>query len=193
MSNIFSGGIDILLQITKMMFRGGSLPQPISNDSAVASIVDELGLGIKKYQDDKRVQMLSNPLQYLKARNAAYTAVEASAGAVYNGALFQIAQSVTLGLPVDDVAITARATALAGNTDVVADAPTAWAAAIRDASRLLWVKRLAAETALKRLRAKLDAVDAQFPLEGEAEKSQRKINNRDREAAEEKISQAIKG
>jgi len=32
-------------------------------------------------------------------------------------------------------------------------------------------ERLAAETAMKRLRAKLDAVDAQFPLEGEAEKS----------------------
>jgi len=48
-----------------MMFRGGSLPQPVSNDLAVASIVDELGLGIKQYQDDKRVQMLNNPLQYL--------------------------------------------------------------------------------------------------------------------------------
>jgi len=58
---------------------------------------------------------------------------------------------------------------------------------------LLWVKRLAAETAMKWLMARLDAVDAQFPLEGEAEKSQRKINNRDREAAEDKISQAIKG
>jgi len=58
---------------------------------------------------------------------------------------------------------------------------------------LLWVKRLAAETAMKQLRAKLDAVDAQFPLKGEAKKSQRKINNRYREAAKEKISQAIKG
>jgi len=46
---------------------------------------------------------------------------------------------------------------------------------------------------MKRLRAKLDAVDAQFPLQGEDEKSQRKINNRDREAAEDKISQAING
>jgi len=45
-------------------------------------------------------------------------------------------------------------------------------------ANLLWVKRLAAETAMKRLRAKLDAVAAQFPLEGEAEKSQRKINDR---------------
>jgi len=191
-SNIFSGCIDILLQITKMMFRRGSLPQPVSDDSAVASIVDQLQLGLKQYQDDKRVQMLSNPLQYLKARNAAYTAVAASAGAVYNGALFQIAQSVTLGVP-DDANMAARATALAGNTDVVASAPAAWDTLIRDASRLLWVKRLAAETAMKRLRAKLDAVDAQFPLKGEAEKSQRKINNRDREAAEEKISQVING
>jgi len=58
-----------------MMFRDGSLPQPISDDSAVALIVDQLGLGLKKYQDDKRVQMLNNPLQYLKVRNAAYTAV----------------------------------------------------------------------------------------------------------------------
>jgi len=31
---------------------------------------------------------------------------------------------------------------------------------------------------MKRLRAKLDAVATQFPLEGEAEKSQRKINDR---------------
>jgi hypothetical protein len=46
---------------------------------------------------------------------------------------------------------------------------------------------------MKRLRAKLDAVDAQFPLEGEAEKSQRKINDKAREAAEDKLSQAIKG
>jgi len=76
-----------------MMFRGGTLPQPVSNDLAVALIVDELGLGIKKYQDDKRVQMLSNPLQYLKARNVAYKAVAASADVVYHGALFQIAQS----------------------------------------------------------------------------------------------------
>jgi len=58
---------------------------------------------------------------------------------------------------------------------------------------LLWVKRLAGKMAMKRLMAKLDAVDAQFPLEGEAEKSQRKINNRAREAGEEKISQAISG
>jgi len=89
MSNIFSGGIDIRLQITKMMFRGGSLPQPFSNDLAVASIVDQLGLGIKQYQDTKRVMMLNNPLQYLKARNTAYTTIAASAGAVYNGALYQ--------------------------------------------------------------------------------------------------------
>jgi hypothetical protein len=106
-SNIFSGGIDILLQITKMMFRGRSLPQPISNDLAVASIIDQLGLGLKQYQDDKRVQMLNNPLQYLKARNAAYIAVANTAGAVYHGALYQIAQSVTAGVPADDVAIDA--------------------------------------------------------------------------------------
>jgi len=54
-----------------MMFRGGSLPQPISDDLAVALIVNQLQLGLKKYQDDKRVKMLNNPLQYLKARNAA--------------------------------------------------------------------------------------------------------------------------
>jgi len=107
-SNIFSGGIDILLQITKMIFRGGSLPQPVSNDLAVASIVNQLGLGLKQYQDDKRVEMLNNPLRYLKARNSAYTAVAASAGAVYQGALFQIAQSVIEGVPADDAAITAR-------------------------------------------------------------------------------------
>jgi len=65
-----------------MMFRGGSLPQPLSNDLAVASIVDQLGLGLRQYQDDKRVQMLNNPLQYLKARNAAYTAVANSEGNV---------------------------------------------------------------------------------------------------------------
>jgi len=58
---------------------------------------------------------------------------------------------------------------------------------------LLWVKRLAAETAMKQLRARLDAVDSQFPLEGEAERSQWKINDRAREAAEDKISQAING
>jgi len=46
---------------------------------------------------------------------------------------------------------------------------------------------------MKWLRAKLNAVDAQFPLEGEAEKSQRKINHRAREAAKDKISQVIKG
>jgi len=89
-----------------MMFRGGSLPQPISNDLAV---VDQLGLGIRQYQDDKRVQILGNPLQYLKARNAAYTAIAASAGGVYNGALYQISQSVTEDMPADDVAIAARA------------------------------------------------------------------------------------
>jgi len=49
-----------------MMFSGGSLPQPVSNDSAVASIVDQLGLGLKQYQDSKRVQMLANPMEYLK-------------------------------------------------------------------------------------------------------------------------------
>jgi len=106
----FSGGIDIQLQITKMMFRGGSLPQPISNDLTVASIVDQLGLGLKKYQDNKRVQMLNYLLQYLKARNAAYAAIANSAGNVYHGALYQISQSVT-GVPGDDGAITARATA----------------------------------------------------------------------------------
>jgi len=115
MSNIFSGGIDILLQITKMMFRGGSLPQPASNDLAVVLIVNQLGLGLKQYQDDKRVQMLNNPLQYLKARNAAYTAVANTAGAVYHDTLFQIAQSVTLGVPDTDANITARADELAAH------------------------------------------------------------------------------
>jgi len=57
----------------------------------------------------------------------------------------------------------------------------------------LWVKRLAAETAMKRLSPKLDVVDVQFPLEGETEKSQWKINDKAREAAKEKISQALKG
>jgi len=68
-----------------------------------------------------------------------------------------------------------------------------WITAIQNASRLLWVKRLAAETAMKRLGAKLDAVNAQFPLEGEAEKSQQKINDKARETVKEKISRAIKG
>jgi len=53
------------------------------------------------------------------------------------------------------------------------------------------VKRLATETAMKRLSAKLDAIKVQLLLEGEAEKSQKKINGKAREAAEEKISQAI--
>jgi len=176
-----------------MMFRGGSLPQLVSNDLAVASIVDQLGLGIKQYQDDKRVQMLNNPLQYLKARNAAYVTIARTADDVYNAALYQIATSVTEGVPADDAAITARANSLAGHTDAVGAALDAWSPAVRNASRLLWVKRLAAETAMKRLRAKLDAVDAQFPLEGEAKKSQRKTNNRAKEAAEDKISQALKG
>jgi len=146
----------------------------------VAPIVDELGLGLKKYQDDKRVQMLNDPLQYLKARNAAYKAVAASADAVYCGALYQIAQSVTVGVPANDGEITARADELAANTD---DEPPVgpWAPAIINATRLLWVKRLAAETAMK------------FPLEGEAKKSQRKINDKAREAAKDKISQSIKG
>jgi len=120
-----------------MMFRGGSLPQPISNDLAVALIVDELGLGIKQYQDDKRVQMLNNPLQYLKARNAAYMTIARTADDVYNAALYQIATSVTEGVPADDVAITARANALAGNTDTVVAALVAWSPAVRNASRLL--------------------------------------------------------
>jgi len=132
-----------------MMFRGGSLPQPISDDLAVASIVDELGLGIKQYQDDKRVQMLNNPLQYLKARNAAYATIARTADDVYNAALFQIATSVTEGVPADDGAITDRANALAGNTDAVGAALDAWSPAVRNASRLLWVKRLAAETAMQ--------------------------------------------
>jgi len=175
-----------------MMFRGGLLPQPISNDLAVASIINKLGLGLKQYQDDKRVQMLSNPLQYLKGRNAAYKAVAASADVVYRGSLYQIAQSVTLGVPANDGKITARADELADNND---DEPPIgpWPPAIINATELLWVKRLAAEIAMKRLRARLDAVDAQFPLEGEAKKSQRKINDRAREAAEDKISQALNG
>jgi len=91
--------------------------------------------------------------------------------------LYQISQSVTSGVPATDAEITARATALAANDDDnPPDGP--WPAAIQNASMLLWVKRLAAETAMKRLRAKLDAVDAQFPLEGEAEKSLWKINDK---------------
>jgi len=138
--------------------------------------------------------MLNNPLQYLKARNTAYTVIAASAGEVYNGALYQIALSITEGVPATEVLMANRATAIAANTDVAAiPNPFNWPAPVRDASRLLWVKRLAAETAMKRLSAKLDVVDVQFPLEGEAEKSQWKINDKDREAAEEKISQAING
>jgi len=193
MSNIFSGGIDIRLQITKMMFRGGSLPQPFSNDLAVVLIVDQLGLGLRQYQDNKRVQMLNNPLQYLKARNAAYSAVAASANAVYHGALYQIAESVTADVPTTHADIDNRATAIANNTDLAAGGIDGWPEEIRNAAKLLWVKRLAAETAMKWLRAKINAVDTQFPLEGEAEKSQRKINDRAREAAKDKISQVIKG
>jgi len=43
--------------------------------------------------------MLNNPLQYLKARNTAYTAIAASESNAYNGALYQIAQSVVEGVP----------------------------------------------------------------------------------------------
>jgi hypothetical protein len=53
-----------------------------------------------------RVQMLNNPLQYLKARNAAYSGVAASASDVYKGTLYQIAQSVTAPMPNDDGEIT---------------------------------------------------------------------------------------
>jgi len=116
-----------------MMFRGGSLAQPISGDSAVALIVDQLGLGLKQYQETKRVMMLNNPLQYLKARNAAFTAIAASAGNVYNGALYQIAQSVIEGVPAEGTMV-ARANAIAANTDVVADAPAAWPAQIQNAA-----------------------------------------------------------
>jgi len=59
--------------------------------------------------------MLANPMQYLKSRNAAYAAIAASAGPVYNGALYQIALSVTSfksNIPFDDATITARATAI---------------------------------------------------------------------------------
>jgi len=64
--------------------------------------------------------------------------------------------------------MTSRATAIAANTDAFdAPDPAGWPAQVRDASRLLWVKRLAAETAMKRLSAKLDAVDVQFPLESQ--------------------------
>jgi len=137
--------------------------------------------------------MLGNPLQYLKARNAAYSAIANTAGDVYHGALYQISLSVTEGVPNDNAAITARANAIAANNNAAAVALFAnWPPAIQNASRLLWVKRLAAETAMKRLSAKLDAVNAQFPLEGKAKNSQRKINNKAREAAEDKISQTIK-
>jgi len=176
-----------------MMFRGGSLPQPVSDDSAVVLIVDQLGLGLKQNQEDKRVQMLNNLLQYLKARNPAYAAIAASASGVHHGALYQIAESVTEGVPANDDEIDNRVTAIANNTDLAFAGPNGWPEEIWNAAKLLWVKRLAAETAMKWLRAKLDAVDAQFPLEGEAEKSQRKINNKAREAAKDKISQAIKG
>jgi len=94
--------------------------------------------------------MLTNPLQYLKGRNTAYAAIANSAGAVYCGALFQIAQSVTEGMPVDNAAMTARSTALAANTDVVAAAPDAWPNPIKNAAKVLSVQRLAAETAMNR-------------------------------------------
>jgi len=97
-------------------------------------------------------------------------------------------------MPDTEVTMIARANAIAANTDdaAVAD-PAAWGAQIQNAAKLLWVKRLAAETAMKRLSAKLDAVDVQIPLEGEAEKSQWKINDKAREATKEKISLALKG
>jgi len=52
--------------------------------------------------------MLANPLQYLKARNATYMAVAASGGMFYSGTLYQIAQSVTTGVPATDVEINSR-------------------------------------------------------------------------------------
>jgi len=101
---------------------------------------------------------------------------------------------VTEGVPATEALMVNRANAIAANTDfIAAPDPAGWPGQVRDASRLLWVKRLAAETAMKRLSAKLDVVDVQFPLEGEAKKSQRKINDKAREAAKDKISQALKG
>jgi len=69
--------------------------------------------------------ILNSPLQYLESRNAAYTAIAASAGNVYHGALYQIAQSVTEGVPATEDIMVARANAIADNTDVVADAAAA--------------------------------------------------------------------
>jgi len=62
-----------------MVFRGGSIPN-LSVMTAVASIIDLLGLGLKQHQETKMVQMIHNPLMYLQSRNAAYTAIAASAG-----------------------------------------------------------------------------------------------------------------
>jgi len=67
--------------------------------------------------------MLNNPLQYLKARNTAYAAIANSATGVYNGALFQIAGSITEGVPANDDEIDNRATAIANNTDLAAGGP----------------------------------------------------------------------
>jgi len=63
-----------------------------------------------------------------------------------------IALSVTEGVPANDGEITARANAIAANNNAAAVALFAnWAPAVQNASRLVWVKRLAAETAMKRL------------------------------------------
>jgi len=137
---------------------------------------------------------LNIEVNYLQARNMAYTAIAASADTVYNGALYQIALYVTEGVPATEAAMTTRATAIAADTDAALVPLFAnWSIEVQAASRLLWVKRLAAETAMKRLSAKLDAVEAQFPLEGKAEKSQWKNNDRARVEAKEKISQAVHG
>jgi len=78
--------------------------------------------------------MLSNLFQYLKARDAAYKAIAASASDVYHGALYQISQSVILGVCIDNDAINDRATTLSRNTDAVGAGP--WAPAIENASGL---------------------------------------------------------
>jgi len=68
-----------------LKFHGGrsALMLPATNQQAIAEINDSLGLGLDQYLAQKKVEMLNNPLSYLRDRNTAIAGVITTIGTDY--------------------------------------------------------------------------------------------------------------
>jgi len=142
----------------------------------VGEIAEFLGLGVGQYINKKKIQMLGNPVDYLKNCNTALAAVGLATTDAYDEKLDALVDSIAGPVLAQGGTVTAGYVA-ARNAEHLA---------VRN---LLWVKQLTAGLVAKVQVANVEMVDINFPIQNKAEKFQKSINKRTMASKKELIEE----